>query len=412
MMNIMPEALNAKHAQNDFKKLTEENRNNAILAIAKSLEENKDLIIEENEKDLQAAVLNNLNEAMIDRLKLTSERIDSMIATVRSIAAQKEVVGEIIEESIREDGLRILKERVSLGVIGMIFESRPNVVIDCSCLAIKSGNCIILKGGKEANESNNILAGLVQKAIAAHIPENVVQLIHSRKAVGDLLNQVGYVDVIIPRGGENLINYVYDNSQIPVIAHFKGLCHVFVDESANLEQALEIIINSKTQRPGVCNAMETLILHENLSDEFKSKVINELHKRKTELRVDEQLYCDNKNLKIASEKDWATEYLDNILSIKVVSNVEEAIIHIQKYGAHHTEAILSQKESSILKFRNQIDASSIMVNASTRFNDGGEYGLGAELGISTTKLHAYGPMGTKEMTVVRYVVIGKGHIRN
>jgi glutamate-5-semialdehyde dehydrogenase len=294
----------------------------------------------------------------------------------------------------------------------MIFESRPNVVIDCSCLAIKSGNCIVLKGGSEASESNRILADIVRSAIVKHIPKNVVQLIDSREAVAELLNQVGLIDVIIPRGGERLIQYVYDHSKVPVIAHFKGLCHIFVDESADLDSALAIILNAKAQRPGVCNAMETLILHKNLPKEFIDKAIDELLASNIEVRLDSGVDYSKTTLAVASEEDWDTEYLDRILSIKLVGGVDQAIEHIHTYGSHHSEAILSKDQTNIDKFKTEVDASSIMINASTRFNDGGEYGLGAELGISTTKLHAYGPMGAKEMTTTRYLVTGSGHTRN
>ncbi|MFT6632092.1 MAG: glutamate-5-semialdehyde dehydrogenase [Bacteriovoracaceae bacterium] len=407
----MKEAKLACKAKLDFNKVSEEHRTNALKSIADSLKTNIDQIIKANEKDLFNAKELNVSTALLDRLKLNKERIMEMVSGVLSIASQNQVVGEITETQTREDGLIIEKQRIPLGVIGMIFESRPNVVIDCSCLAIKSGNCIILKGGKEANESNRILTEIVRKAIKEFIPEDVVQLIDSREDVASLLQQVGLVDVIIPRGGEKLINYVYENSKVPVIAHFKGLCHIFIDQSANLDNALKIIINAKTQRPGVCNAMETLLLHKELPQSFRDNLLSELIKKGTEIRVCENTIHSNSKVNVANDIDWDTEYLANILSIKTVENLEMAITHIQSHGTHHSEAIVSNDQESINQFLSQVDASSIMINASTRFNDGSEYGLGAELGISTTKLHAYGPMGAKEMTTLRYLVKGNGHIR-
>jgi len=256
-----------------------------------------------------------------------------------------------------------------------------------------------------------VFTQIVREAIREHIPENVVQLIESRDDVSILLQQVGLVDVIIPRGGEKLIEHVYQNSKIPVIAHFKGLCHIFVDDSANYDKATKIIINAKTQRPGVCNAMETLLLHEELPETFIDNVFTQLISKGCELRICPNTKTSIKDLKQATDEDWATEYLDNILSVKTVKDVDEAIFHIGHYGSNHTEAILSANKNNIRKFESQVDASSIMINASTRFNDGGQYGLGAELGISTTKLHAYGPMGAKEMTTQRFVVLGDGHCR-
>lgn len=408
----MKEVSNAVKAKYNFSKVSEKARNQALLAIADELLLQTEQIIKCNQKDMQQGKEKNLSSALLDRLLLDEKRVQAMSDGVRSIAAQTQVVGAIDETHTREDGLIIQKQRIPLGVIGMIFESRPNVVIDCSALAIKSGNCIILKGGKEAHHSNQVLTDIVRNAIQKHIPQDVVQLIKSREEVSILLEQVGLIDVIIPRGGEKLIQHVYDNSKIPVIAHFKGLCHIFIDESAKLEEVSAIILNAKTQRPGVCNAIESLLLHKNLPTQFSSELFSKLIEKKTELRLCQELAAKHQGYPLATEQDWQTEYLDNILSIKQVDSVEMAISHIQKYGSNHTEAILSQSDEHISMFQQQVDASSIMVNASTRFNDGGEFGLGAELGISTTKLHAYGPMGAKEMTTTRFLVTGKGHIRN
>lgn len=404
-------AKQAQEAQVQSRSLSEDKRNLALLEISKNLLLKQNLILEENRKDLEEARKNQLPPALVDRLQLTSDRIFSMAKAVENISNQEAVVHQITHQHIREDGLMIQKERVPLGVIGMIFESRPNVVVDCSALAIKSGNAMILKGGKEAHHSNLILSQIVRQSISNFIPINLIQLIESREDIHELLKQTQYVDVIIPRGGESLIRYVYEHSQIPVIAHFKGLCHLFIDQSANLEQAKNIVLNAKTQRPGVCNALETLLLHQDLPYEFIKDLFENLTQKSCELRVCPKTPKVIDQLQMATIEDWSTEYLDSILSIKTVSDVHEAISHIQQYGSHHTEAILSQDQMHIELFKNAIDASSIMINASTRFNDGGEYGLGAELGISTTKLHAYGPMGAKEMTTERFIVLGKGHIR-
>lgn len=407
----MIEAKLACEAKYLFNTKDESDRNKAIENISSLLISKTADILAANKKDLIKAKSDNLDDALIDRLKLTAERIQSIANSAKQIAKQDQVVGEVTESITRADGLLIQKERIPLGVIGMIFESRPNVVIDCSCLAIKSGNCIILKGGKEAKCSNQILAKIVQEAIENFIPKNTVQLINSRDDVALMLSQVGLIDVIIPRGGEKLIQYVYDNSKVPVIAHFKGLCHIFIDQSANLKDAINIVINAKTQRPGVCNALETLLIHKDLPTNFADDLILALIEKGTEVRVCNNTQTSNTNVIPAIDQDWDHEYLSNIISIKTVDSLEHAITHIQKHGSQHTESIISETPSNIELFKKQVDASSIMINASTRFNDGGEYGLGAELGISTTKLHAYGPMGAKEMTTQRYIVTGKGHIR-
>lgn len=405
----MKQATKSKQAQSLFKKNSEDDRNQAILAIATAIESKALNIIEANKADLIYAKEQKMTDAVIDRLKLDTDRIKGIIQSVKAVANQAQVVNikEIFLE--REDGLKIFKQSIPLGVIGMIFESRPNVVIDGAVLAIKSGNCIILKGGSDARNSNLILSQIIRDAIKNIIPEDVVQLIDSRDQVSELLEQVDKVDLIIPRGGERLIKYIYENSKVPVIAHFRGLCHLYIDKSANLDQAIDIVLNAKTQRTGVCNAIETLLLHKDLPASFTQKLLTSLEEKETELRVSSDLLTNK--YKLANDVDWNTEYLDNILSIKTVKGCDEAIEHIEKYGSHHTEAILAEDEKTIEQFTSQVDASSIMVNASTRFNDGGEFGLGAEIGISTTKLHAYGPMGAKELTTHRYLVMGSGHIR-
>lgn len=399
----------ALEAKKELIKKTNELRNQAIESIADHLFKNIEKIVVANQKDLQDAKNKKLSDALVDRLKLDEMRIRQIVESVKNVATQDEVVGVKSLFLKRDDGLEIYKQSIPLGVIGMIFESRPNVVVDSAVLAIKSGNCIILKGGSEAKHSNKILSDIIREAISEIIPQNTIQLIDSRDEVSELLQQVEKVDLIIPRGGENLIKYVHENSKVPVIAHFKGLCHVYLDKDADLKQAKDIVINAKTHRTGVCNAMETLIVHKDIDREFLQSLIFELKRLGTEVRLDKQYIVSGFDQ--ATQQDWETEYLDNILSVKLVDSIDEAIEHITKYGSQHTEAIVSTNPKAIEQFSLQVDASSIMINASTRFNDGGEFGLGAEIGISTTKLHAYGPMGAKELTTQRYLVIGSGHTR-
>lgn len=407
----MQEAIKALSTKNQFMQYTAKQRNNALFEMASSIQKNSELILFENNKDIELAKKDQLNKAMIDRLLLNKERLQALSHTVAEIAKQDEVVGKITHSYTRTDGLKIQKQRIPLGVIGMIFESRPNVVVDCSALSIKSGNCIILKGGKEATYTNAILTKIIRESISRFIPIDVVQSISTRDDVSELLNQVGLIDVIIPRGGEGLINHVVENSKIPVLAHYKGLCHMYIDQDADSKMAMDIVINAKTSRPGVCNALETLLIHKDYPIKMLYKLIEKLQTCKTEIRACVELSKIFPNLPLATDADWDLEYLDNILSIKLVEDIKGAITHIQKHGTHHTEAIISSNTENINLFINSIDASSIMINASTRFNDGGEYGLGAELGISTSKLHAYGPMGAEQMTTERYLVLGSGHIR-
>lgn len=390
-------------------------RKNALHSIADHLRKNTKKIIIENQKDIEEAKLKNLSEAIIDRLQLTEDRINSMINGVLEIAKQPEVVNEFYDEHKNNNGLIIKKQRVPIGVILMIFESRPNVVVDCAALAIKSSNSIILKGGKEAKYSNEILGSIIQDAIDSILPKECVQVIASdkREYVNELLEQKDYIDLVIPRGGEKLIEHVYNTSKIPVIAHFKGLCHIYIDEFADERKAIDIVINAKTQRPAVCNALETLIVHRSKID-LLHKLVQQLKMKDTKIKMDAYFCSLNQfeNELEADKDDWSTEYLDNILSIKSADSLMDAIEHIRTYGSYHSEAIITEKEENYRTFLKHIDASCILWNASTRFNDGGQLGLGAELGISTTKIHAYGPMGAKEMTSTRFVVIGDGHIRS
>jgi len=406
-------AQQAKAATALLFKASETNRNDALKAIANSLINDKHQILEANKLDLEEANRSQLSSAMADRLRLTGERIKAIANSVLEIAAQPPVIGEIISTHTRDDGLTIKKQRIPLGTIGMIFESRPNVVIDCSALAIKSGNAIILKGGKEAANTNQQLGELVKSAIAPHIPAESVQIADScdRNGVATMLTLNEYIDLIIPRGGMSLIDFVSKNSRIPVISHYKGVCHAFVNQDAPADMAQNIIVNSKVQRPGVCNALETLLIHQDWPQDHIIELLTKLNDLGVEIRGDQQVGDLFSKAIPAKEMDWDEEYLDLILSVKIVATLEDAINHIRIYGSNHTETIITTSDTASLSFQQQVDASCIMVNASTRFNDGGQLGLGAELGISTSKLHAYGPMGAREMTAVRFLVEGEGHIR-
>lgn len=395
-MSVLNLAMSARDASLKLQGLSEEMRLTALAAISKALLSHADEILSENKKDLEDAKINNLSRAMFDRLTLTEKNIRDLSAMCMEVANQKQVVGMIVESHTRGDGLLVQKQRIPIGVIGMIFESRPNVVVDGAALAIKSGNAIILKGGKEAQHSNRKLFEIIHNSTASVLPKGSISLIETREDVAEILKLNKYIDLMVPRGGSALINYVKANATMPVVAHDKGLCHLYVHPDCNVD-AIAIILNAKTQRPGVCNALETLILNENYPK--NEDILNALKAAAVELKYP------------ATEEDYATEWLDKKISIKMVKSHLEAIEHIKKYSSHHTEAILATDPKVIEEFMNSLDASCIVINASTRFNDGGELGLGAELGISTSKLHAYGPMGAAEMTATRFIVTGNGHIR-
>lgn len=408
-------AKKSKDASKAMRGLNHSLRKELLLNLANQLEARSSDVIMANKKDMNYAEEVNLNQALKDRLLLNEQRIIAMATGVRAIANQDEVVGEFYQEFTNPEGLKIKRQRIPLGVILMIFESRPNVVIDCAALALKSSNSIILKGGKEAKYSNEILGQIIQETLKGKLPVECVQVLasDSREEVNNLLQLDEYIDVVIPRGGEKLIEHVYKNAKMPVIAHFRGLCHMYIDKDANLSKAVDLVLNAKTQRTGVCNAIETLLVHEDIISEFAPIICEKLKEKGTDIRADEKfIQASKQKLKEATNIDWSTEYLDNILSIKTVSSLEEAIQHIDTYGSFHTEAIVSENIEAQNKFMSQVDASCIVINASTRFNDGGQLGLGAELGISTTKFHAYGPMGAEQMTTSRFVVVGDGNIRS
>jgi glutamate-5-semialdehyde dehydrogenase len=408
-MNVIEIAQLAKSSTSKLQALPEEQRHMALESIAEAIQNNLNGILDENKKDLAEAKNNQLTSAMIDRLSLTENSVLSLAKMCREIADQEQVVGTIVEQYGRPNGLIIQKQRIPIGVIGMIFESRPNVIVDGAALAIKSGNAIILKGGKEAQNTNRKLFDIISHAIERILPPGSVSLIETREDVSEMLKLHNLIDLMVPRGGSALVDYVKKNATMPVVAHDKGLCHLYVHQDAETQIVIPIILNAKTQRPGVCNALESLLLHENYPE--NKNILEALWASGVELRGCPKTQALYPHVISASEKDFDTEYLDKVISIKIVTHESEAISHIQKHSSHHTEAILAKDPLVIEEFMNALDASAIIINASTRFNDGGELGLGAELGISTSKLHSYGPMGAKEMTTTRFIVNGNGQIR-
>ena len=390
-------------------------RKNLILeAMAESLEASRVKIKEANARDMAAGRESGLSDAMLDRLLLSDARIDSMIKGLRALIGLKDPVGQKISRWIRPNGLVIQKMRVPIGVIGIIFESRPNVTVDAAALCFKTSNVVILRGGREALESNIALVAALQAGGAQKgLPPHSIQLITTtdHDAVRELVQLEGRVDLVIPRGGEKLIRAVTEQARIPVIKHYKGVCHVFVDESADQDQALDIIENAKCSRPGVCNAIETVLVHEKIAAGFLPKLAERLTAKRVELRGDDASRLLVPSMGHATPEDWETEYLDLILSIGVVPTVEAAIEHINRYGSHHSDTILSADQKSQDAFTRQVDSACVYTNASTRFTDGGEFGMGAEIGISTDKLHARGPMALEELTTYKYIIQGSGQIR-
>lgn len=388
-------------------------KNKALHHIAEALESNRKTLTEENQKDLDAAMDNGLSDAMIDRLRLTHKRIDGMAKGLRQLIDLPDPVGALIEEKERPNGLKIRKVRVPIGVIGIIYESRPNVTIDCAGLCLKSGNASILRGGKEAIHSNTALASIIQDALqTSNLPNDSVQLVPTvdREALNHLLTLDQYIHCIIPRGGEGLIEFVAKNSRIPVIKHYKGVCNLFVEEEADLANAVKIAVSSKCGRPGVCNAIENLIVSEKIAEKFLPLCAKELTAKGCELKVDEKAatILSDFSTEPANESDFAEEFLDLRLAIKVVDSVDEAISFINQFGSGHSESILTQNKSKADQFLKEVDASSVYWNASTRFTDGFEFGLGAEIGISTDRLHARGPMGLEELCTYKFNIIGNG----
>jgi glutamate-5-semialdehyde dehydrogenase len=408
-MNLEERLIQTKKASLSIQNLTEDKRQQALTALASQLLAQTPRIVAENKKDLSLAHEQQLSSSLIDRLTLTEKSLQAMAEAIREIAAFPQVVNVIESESTRSDNLVIQKERIPIGVIAMIFESRPNVVIDCAALAIKSGNAMVLKGGKEAQFSNRALFEVVQLAAQGFYDPQAICLIETREEVDVLLTMNRWIDLVVPRGGEKLIRHVKSKATMPVVAHDQGLCHMYLHHDA--QEAIKLVVNAKVQRPGVCNALETLLVHEDYPLDAFEALVTELLRLKVEIYACPRVLKIFPKLKAADEASWATEWLDLKLNLKIVKDQFEAIAHIQRFGSHHTEAVISQTLQVIEVFKSQIDASCIVINASTRFNDGGQLQLGAELGISTSKLHAYGPMGAREMTTTRFIVKGSGHIR-
>ncbi|MFP4307494.1 MAG: glutamate-5-semialdehyde dehydrogenase [Desulfococcaceae bacterium] len=388
---------------------------NAVLRnIADRLEAEAPKIQAENAKDLKYGEEKGLSAAMIDRLRISDATIASMALGLREVAELEDPVGAITKTWTRPNGLQVSRMRIPLGVVGIIYESRPNVTIDAAGLCFKAGNAVILRGGSEAIHSNQALAKVVSEALReAGMPEAAVQVVpvRDREAVNILLRQEAFIDLIIPRGGEGLIRFVAQNSRIPVLKHYKGVCHVYVDGGADLDMAVEIAYNSKVQRPGVCNAMETLLVHKDEAPAFLEKMATRFQADGVEIRGCPETCRLLPSARPAEEADWPAEFLDLILAVKVVDSMDEAVDHITRYSSAHTESIVTSDYGRARRFVREIDSSAVMVNASTRFNDGGQLGLGAEIGISTSKLHAFGPMGIEELTTTKFVVMGDGQIR-
>jgi len=407
-------AKKAKEASYQLVRLSTDIKNKALCEMADDLERGRDLLIEENEKDLAVGEKARLSRSMMDRLRLTPAVIQGMAEGLREVARLPDPVGEVVRMRRRPNGLMVGRMRIPIGVIGIIYESRPNVTADAAGLCLKSGNSVMLRGGSEAFYSNQAIGQILQKALVKiGIPQEAIQILshQGREAIKEMLQLKDEIDLIIPRGGEELIRFVMTHSKIPVIKHYKGVCHVFVDESADLEMATQICLNAKVQRPGVCNAMETLLVHEKVAVRFLPKIAKVLVKEGVELRGCPRTRKILSDAREAKEEDWSQEYLDLILSIRVVRGIEEAIDHIATYGSLHTEAIITSDYQNAQRFLREVNSSCVLVNASTRFNDGFELGLGSEIGISTSKLHAFGPMGLEELTTTKFIVYGEGQIR-
>ena len=409
-------AIRARKASLNLSSATTAEKNDALQAIARGIESNRKLLKEENEKDLAMAEENGLSEAMVDRLRLTHERIDSMVKGLRQLIELPDPVGAVLETKERPNGLEINKVRVPIGVIGIIYESRPNVTIDCAGLCLKSGNASILRGGKEAMHSNRAMASIITEALQeSPLPDDAVQLISTveREALNHLLTMDEYVHCIMPRGGEGLIRFVAENSRVPVIKHYKGVCNLFIDASADLNMAEKIAVSSKCGRPGVCNAIENLVVEASIAEEFLPRVAKQLTEQGCELIVDEKAGTILKDFttRTATDEDYAEEFLDLRLAIKVVDSLDEAISFVNQYGSGHSESIITSNKKRAESFLNEVDASSVYWNASTRFTDGFEFGLGAEIGISTDRLHARGPMGLEELCTYKYQIIGNGQFK-
>ena len=407
-------AQKARIASRTLGVLPTEAKNAVLLAIAKNIGEKKEFIQRENQRDLDSGKERGLSSAMLDRLALSDAVIQSMIAGLHAVAELPDPVGEISRMNRRPNGLLVGRMRVPLGVIAMIYESRPNVTVDAAALCLKTGNAVLLRGGSEAIHSNRALAQVLQDSLQSEgIAPDAIQVVPvtDRQAVTILLAQEDTIDLVIPRGGEGLIRFVSENSKIPVLKHYKGVCHIYVDRDGDLDKAIPIILNAKTQRPGVCNALEGILVHRDIAEKFIPVIAKQLRQAGVKVLGCPLSVSHSGDIQPAAESDWGREFLELTLCVKTVSGFDEAKAYIEQYGSRHTESIITENYSTAQRFINEIDASAVMVNASTRFNDGGELGLGAEIGISTTKLHAYGPMGLEELTTRKFVVYGQGQVR-
>ena len=413
-MTVFEQGKNAKGTLTFMSQVTTEQKNNALNAVADALEKNVDAIIAANKIDLTEGKENGLNDGLLDRLMLNEERIKGIADGVRQVALLDDPCGKIISDYKKDNGLDIKKITVPIGVIGIIFEARPNVTVDAVALCLKSSDSVLLRGGKEAINSNTALSEIMRDAVeSVGFPRDVIQLVHdvSRQSANDMMHMNEYLDCLIPRGGKGLIKAVVNNSTVPVIETGSGNCHIFVDESADINMAAEIIFNAKTQRISVCNACESLVIHSKIIDKALPVIAKKLKEKNVEIRGDERA-CQACSLVVpASEEDFYTEYLDYIISVKTVDSLDEAIEHINRCSTGHSEAIITENSENAEKFLKCIDSSSVYVNASTRFTDGGEFGLGAEIGISTQKLHARGPMGLEQLTSTKYLIYGNGQVR-
>lgn len=413
-MTVFEQGKKAKQTLTFMSQVTTEQKNNALGIIADMLEENIEKIVSANNVDIENSRQNGLNDGLIDRLMLNADRIKAMADGARQVASLPDPCGRVLSEYKKDNGLLIKKITVPLGVIGIIFEARPNVTVDAAALCLKSGNAVILRGGKEAINSNTALADIMREALAkAGFPQDVIQLVGdtSRQSSNDMMHMNEYLDCLIPRGGKGLIKAVVENSTVPVIETGSGNCHIYVDESADINMAANIIFNAKTQRISVCNACESLVINSKIIDKALPVIVKKLKEKDVEIRGDERAQKACSLVVPATEEDFATEYLDYIISVKTVDTVDEAIAHINANSTGHSEAIITENKENAEKFLKCIDSSSVYVNASTRFTDGAEFGLGAEIGISTQKLHARGPMGLEQLTSTKYLIYGDGQVR-
>jgi glutamate-5-semialdehyde dehydrogenase len=414
MDEIVLVALRAKEASRKLAAIPAERKNTALTLMAEALQNNKERILEANRKDVEAAKSKGMPAAIIDRLTLNDNRVKQMVDSLMQISEFRDPVGRVLEKKALPNGLKLKKVSTPIGVVAVIYESRPNVTSDIAGLCLKSGNVSILKGGSEAINSNRIIARLlINAAKSAGLPDNIINFIDStnREIVIEMLKLNEYIDLVMPRGGDALIKLVAENSKIPVIKHWKGICHVYVDSKADIDMAIKVSVNAKCQRPGVCNAMETLLVARNIAKAFLPKMISEFKKHKVLVKGCEQAIKIVPGIVAATEDDWKTEYLDLIVSIKVVEDVDDAIRFINKYGTGHSDSIITKSKENAKKFVDLVDSAAVYVNASTRFTDGAEFGLGAEVGISTQKLHARGPVGANELTSYKYIIEGTGQVR-